>query len=66
MAMTSGTFLTGAFKYGAQIFDRQETSVQVSTENSDDFVRNLVTILGEERIAFAVKRPGAFVYGNLP
>ena len=49
-----------------RLFDRQQTSVQISTENQDNFIRNLVTVLGEERIAFAVKRPAAFVYGNLP
>lgn len=66
LGMTAGTFLAGAFRFGAQIFDRQQTSVQISTENQDNFVRNICTILGEERIAFAVKRPSAFVFGNLP
>ena len=66
LAMTAGTFLCGAFRFGSQIFDRQQTNVQISTENSDNFIRNLCTIRGEERIAFAVKRPSAFVYGNLP
>lgn len=58
-------FLTGAFKLGAQIFDRQQASVAISTENEDDFIRNKVTILCEERLALAVYRPEAFVYGTL-
>lgn len=66
LAMTAGNFLCGSFKFGAQIFDRQQTSVQISTENQDNFIRNLCTIRGEERIAFAVKRPAAFVYGAFP
>lgn len=64
--MDPGTFLTGAFFDGAQIWDREEVNVMVATENEDDFVRNLATILCEERLAFAVKRPQAFVYGSFP
>ncbi|SPX85352.1 phage major capsid protein [Moraxella ovis] len=64
-AMETGKFLTGAFNMGAQIFDRQALSVAVATENEDDFVRNLVTILCEERLALAVYRPEAFIYGDL-
>jgi HK97 family phage major capsid protein len=66
-AMTVDTALVGAFKLGAQIFDREDANVVISTENSDDFVRNLVTIRAEERLALAVYRPAAFVKNtNLP
>lgn len=64
-AITTGDFLTGAFNMGAQIFDRQQLGVAVSTENEDDFVKNLVTILCEERLALAIYRPEAFVKGKL-
>lgn len=64
-AMGAGKFLTGAFSLGAQVFDRQQAAVAVSTENQDDFIRNLVTILCEERLALAVYRPEAFIYGTL-
>lgn len=57
-------FLTGAFKLGAQVFDRWLARVEVATENEDDFVKNMVTILAEERLALAVYRPEAFIYGN--
>lgn len=50
---------------GAQIFDRWASRVEVATENEDDFVKNLVTILAEERLALAVYRPEAFIYGNI-
>jgi HK97 family phage major capsid protein len=56
-------FLTGAFKLGAQLFDRWDARVEVGYEN-DDFTKNLVTILGEERLALAVFRPEAFIYGD--
>lgn len=64
-AITAGKFLTGAFRLGAQLFDRWVARVQLSTENEDDFVNNLVTILAEERLALAVYRPEAFIYGDL-
>lgn len=57
-------FLTGAFSTGAQIFDREETNVVISTENSDDFEKNMISIRCEERLALAVKRPEAFIYGT--
>lgn len=64
-AIAVGTFLTGAFSLGAQVFDRQSATLAIATENEDDFVRNLVTILCEERLALAVYRPEAFVKGTL-
>lgn len=64
-AITAGKFLTGSFSMGAQIFDRWLSRVEVATENEDDFIKNLVTILAEERLALAVYRPEAFIYGDL-
>ena len=63
-AMLLGKFLVGAFKLGAQIFDREDARVELSTEDSDNFRKNLVTILAEERLALAVYRPTAFVKGD--
>ncbi|PIL41968.1 phage major capsid protein [Massilia eurypsychrophila] len=60
-AMTVDTALVGAFKLAAQIFDRSDAGIVISTENEDDFVNNLVTILIERRLAFAVYRPEAFI-----
>lgn len=64
-AMTAGEFLTGAFNLGAQVFDRMGVEVLLSTENSDDFEKNMCTIRVEERIALAVYRPESFVYGDV-
>ncbi len=63
-AIAADKFLTGAFKMGAQLFDRWDARVEVGYVN-DDFIRNLVTILAEERLALAVYRPQAFIYGDL-
>ncbi|WP_236236564.1 phage major capsid protein [Pseudomonas faucium] len=59
-----GKFLTGAFQTGAQLFDREDANVVISTENADDFEKNLISIRCEERAALAVKRPEAFIFGE--
>lgn len=66
LAMSAGNFLTGAFKYGAQVFDRESINIQISTENVDDFEKNMISIRCEERLALVVKRPLAFITGALP
>lgn len=58
-----GEFLAGAFSTAAQIFDREDANVVISTENADDFEKNKISIRCEERFALAVKRPEAFVTG---
>ncbi|WP_201627386.1 phage major capsid protein [Psychrobacter immobilis] len=60
-----GNFLTGSFADAAQIFDREDANVVVSTENADDFEKNMVSVRAEERLALAVYRPQAFVKGSL-
>jgi HK97 family phage major capsid protein len=64
-SVTAGNFLVGAFSLAAQIWDREQASVMVSTEDRDNFVKNMVTILAEERLALTVYRPKSFVYGPL-
>ncbi|OAM77706.1 phage major capsid protein [Devosia elaeis] len=64
-AMAAGEFLTGAFSFAAQIFDRMEIEVLLSSENVDDFEKNLFTIRAEERLALAVYRPEAFITGEI-
>lgn len=62
--LAPGEFLVGAFSLAAQIWDREQANVQVSTEDRDNFVRNMVTIRAEERLALTVYRPKAFVHGT--
>lgn len=62
-AMTIDKVLVGAFRLGAQVFDRWDARVETGFVN-DDFTKNLVTILAEERLALAVYRPEAFIYGD--
>jgi HK97 family phage major capsid protein len=63
-AILQDRFLLGAFGQGARLYDREQVAVTVSTENRDNYERNVVTLRAEERIALEVPRPEAFVYGT--
>ena len=63
-AMDSGEFLVGDFARGAQIFDREMATVEVSSEHSDYFIKNLLAVRCEERLTLAVRYPRAFVAGT--
>jgi HK97 family phage major capsid protein len=63
-AITVDKVLVGAFQLGAQVFDRWDARVETGYVN-DDFTKNFVTVLAEERLALAVYRPEAFIYGDL-
>lgn len=61
----TGNFLVGAFALAAQIFDRMETEVRISDQDRDNFIRNMLTVRAEKRLALAVRRPAAMVRGTL-
>jgi HK97 family phage major capsid protein len=54
------TVLVGNFSQGSQIFDREQSAIRVGLIN-DQLIRNQQTILAEQRLAFVVWRPSAFV-----
>ncbi|WQZ00662.1 major capsid protein [Xanthomonas phage NP1] len=62
-AMAPGEFLVGAFDLAAQIFDQWDARVEIGYVN-DDFQRNMVTVLAEERLALVVYRPEALISGS--
>ena len=63
-SIPQGNFLVGDGTQ-AMIWDRQQVSVEVSREDSDNFRRNMVTILVEERLTTSVYAAGAWQYGPL-
>lgn len=65
-SMAQGQFLCGAFDIAATIWDRMNSTVDISREHSDFFTRNLVAIRVEERLALTVYQALALVYGGFP
>lgn len=53
--------LVGDFAMGAQLLDRMDLTVQVGLVD-DQFIRNMRTILAEERIALPIYAPAAFAH----
>lgn len=62
-AQAAGTFTAGAFDMASQVWDRMDASVEISREDRDNFVKNMLTILCEERLALTHYRPSAIVKG---
>lgn len=60
--MPEGDFLTGAFKLAATYYQRQDIEILLSSENRDNFDKNMLTVRGEKRGVVAVKRPLALCY----
>lgn len=62
-AMTAKKFLVGGFKLQT-LYDRMAPEVVIASENEDDFVKNLYTMRCEERLALAIKKALALIYGD--
>lgn len=59
-AIAAGKIMVGAFKTCASVVQNGGVSVDATNTNEDDFVKNLMTIRAEERLALAVRRPAGF------
>ncbi len=65
-AVDEGQFISGAFRQGGQVFDRQQASVDVFEEDRDNVPLNLVTFRAECRLALVIYDQNAFVKGTYP
>lgn len=63
-SIDSGDFLVGSFALGAQIAERESTTVRIADQHADLFVKNMLYMLAEQREALVVFRPSAFVTGS--
>jgi HK97 family phage major capsid protein len=64
-SIAQGTFLVGSGSpVAAEIRDRMEMQVEISTEHSDYFTRNLIAVRAEKRLALITKRANSFVSGS--
>lgn len=61
--ITAGTVLVGNFKQGASIISKANggARIEIHTGDHDDAIYNRVTVVVEERLGLAVRRPKAFV-----
>lgn len=63
-AQAQGTYTVGGFDMASQVWDRMDATIEVSREDRDNFVKNMLTILCEERLALAHYRPTAIIKGT--
>jgi HK97 family phage major capsid protein len=64
-SIIAGAFLVGSGDpIAAELRDRMQLLFEVSTEDSDNFRRNLCTCRAEKRACLTTKRPASFVTGN--
>lgn len=59
-SIVANTSLTGAYRACAQIFDKGGIVVEATNSHADFFVKRLVAIMANRRLALCVYRPGAF------
>ena len=59
-AIAANKFVVGAFKTCGSVVANGGMRVEAVNTNEDDFVKNLMTIRAEERLALAVRRPAGF------
>lgn len=64
-AIAAGTAYVADWRK-AILWDREQASITMTDSHSDFFVRNMVAILAELRVAFGVLQPNAFVRITLP
>ncbi len=62
-SIAAGAFLVGDFSK-AEIFDRQDAVIDLSTDYDDYFVKNKVALRAEERLTVVCYRPTAFIKGT--
>jgi hypothetical protein len=46
-AQVTGTFTVGGFDMASQVWDRMDATIEVSREDRDNFVKNMLTILAK-------------------
>lgn len=59
-AIEVGKSLVGAYRVGAVLLDREQTTIKVGEQHSDFFTNNKVAVLAEERVGLATHLPNAF------
>jgi len=62
-AVTQGQYFVADWTKNAMIFDRMGIDIRFFEQDSDNVTKNLITVRGEERLAFPVLDTTASIYG---
>lgn len=65
IGMTADTVAVGAFGQAMTKHDREGIVVELSDSDGDNFIKNLITVRAERRLALAIERPAAIRAGDL-
>ena len=63
-ALAAPQAVVGPWSSAAQIWDKEDANVTIATTNEDDFIKNMITMKAEERIALTKYQPTLFVEFN--
>ena len=63
-AMTEGEFIVGSFSQAAQIWQRENVSVEFFEQDTDNVQKNFVTVRVQERLAMTTYLPNALCRGS--
>ena len=60
--LTEGNALDAGWREACMLWDREQATITTSDSHSDFFIRNMVAILAEMRVAFGVLRPAGICH----
>lgn len=64
-AVTQGKFMVADSRMGATKYKRQDTTLEMFEQDTDNVQKNLITIRAEKRLAFSIDSVNCFVGGDL-
>ena len=65
LAVADGDIFVGNFASGAYLLDRKQSTIKYFDQDRDNAIKNLITIVIEERVALPVVQPDSFVWTNV-
>ena len=65
VGVPSDRLLVGNFSQAYTVYNREGVMVELSESDGDNFVKNLITVRAERRLALAIEVPGAVRGGDL-
>lgn len=63
-AIDEDEWMVGDFVRAARLYDRQQATVEIATQHADYFIRNMLALLCETRVALTIPRPDLLIIGT--